>query len=196
MNIVNKLHSSITKLIDTAQPADDAHHRKVCLSASQRANLESILAELNELNAKRSDYRFPSKRLSVLTWLHAGPGGSFDDLPESTRLDIEKATFEGNQMAILQQDRLINERVERIGARAKIAIADAHKSLLPCLRAELEKVRSILLPVYSIYGCAAEVEDSGPVRRIERSIADSEQCACGDFHFGADHVPTEFARWI
>ena len=132
--------------------------------------------------------------MSVLVWVHGGK--SLDDLPDETRLGVERATIQGDPVEILRQDKYIDDRAAQIAAKAKAAIQDAHATLLPRLHAELEKVITIFTPVYAAHQCQCEIEDSGPVRRIQRSIADSERCVRGEFGFDFGHIAGELPTWL
>lgn len=197
MILTDKIRGSFSRIFDEAKPANDAALRKRALSATQVQNMKQILADLDVLDGKRNDYRFAGRRLEVLTWLHATRvGKKFEDLDDATRIGIERAAVEGDQRAILHQDAFLAELTGPLAERAKAAVMDAHRSLLPHLRDEFEKVKAILDPVFCAYDCGGEVETVGPLRRLARAIDDSERCAAGQFIFGHDHIRGEFATWL
>ncbi len=196
MTLTDRIRSSFSKIFDAAQPSSTEELRRRVLSATQRENIQAIIADWQLLGRMRDDYALPSKRLAVLVWLHAGPGKTIDDLPRDVRIDVEQAAIEGNQRAILHQDELIAERSGPIVARAKAAVADAHATLLPHLLDELAKVRALLGPVYEKYNCEHELGEAGPVRRILRSIDDSERVSRGEFAFAAGHIEGELGLWL
>ncbi len=194
--VTDKIFSSFQRLFDQAAPADVSKLRKISISANQRETLLGILADLDELERMRSDFTFPSRRLAVLTQLHAGKNGKLDDLPDDVRRGVERAAIEGDPREILHQDELIAERGHPVVNRARLALEDCHRTLVPAIQAEINKVEQILRPVFSAYGCEAEVPDCGPIRQLSRSLADSQRIAAGDWVFTGGHLRSAFAEWL
>lgn len=200
--LLEKIRGSFAKVFDAAEPADVSEIRKRCLSATQRTNMQEILRDWRELEGKLSDYRFPSRRLGVLLWHYNLQ--SLEDAKDDVRLAIERVVYEGVAAEILHQDNLVRERAEPIVARARAAIVDAHATLAPYLKAEVEKLEAALTPIFAKYGCCHEIPDTGPVRMLNRSLSESEWIAAGapNAHggaglvFTAGHVEDALSVWL
>lgn len=195
MLTLDKLRGSFSKFFDEAAPSDTDALRKTCVSAAQRQNLLAVLADWRELEAKCRDYTRPSKRLEVLLWSRGVK--SCDELPHAEAVAIEKAAVQGDAYEILHQDAILREKAGPIIQRARAAIIDLHATILPHLRSEKDKLHAILSPLCEKYRCdTCEIDDFGPVRKLNRSIADSESVAAGNLLFDGGHIEGEFATWL
>ncbi len=194
-HITDRIRSSFSKIFDQAEPAPVDTLRRRCVSATQRQNIEQILADWAELGRRLHDFTFPSRRLATLLWHHGVD--SIEKLPDDVQRAIERVVVEGSPHEIIRADELLRERVEPIRQRAKDAIIDLHRSLVPHLRDEIGKVTAIIEPLFLRYGCAAdEIEDCAPVRKLRRSLADSESVAAGNLVFAPAHVEGELRAWL
>lgn len=177
MNILERIKGSFQKTFDAAQPADVSELRKRCLSATQLDNMRQILRDWRELGAKHDAYRFPSRRLEVLLWHYNLQ--KLEDAKDDVRLAIERVVYEGDQREILHQDAMVRERADPIIARARAAVVDAHATIVPHLKTEIEKLTAALDVIFAKYGCCHEIPDTGPVRMLTRCLVDSQGIANG-----------------